>query len=40
VSLRYLGQRLGVLGGATDIDLILVDLYLESRGEESVEAND
>ncbi len=40
MSLRYLGQRYRVLGGATDVYLILVHFNLEARGKESVEAHD
>ena len=39
VGLSNLGQRLRVLGGATDVDLVLVHLDLESRGKEGVETH-
>ena len=29
-----------MLGGATDVDLVLMHLYLEARREEGVEAHD
>ncbi len=37
VGLCYLGQCLGVLGWSTDVDLILVDLYLKTGREEGIE---